>query len=58
MESIEQVEFYECMKITDAGLPFLARLPRLRQVHLDSLPSVTLDGTKVLGPRVRVSYST
>jgi len=39
-------------------LPFLARLPRLRQAHLDSLPSVTLEGTKVFGPRVRVSYST
>ena len=58
MESLEQVEFYECMKITDAGLPFLARLPRLRQVHLDSLPGVTLEGTKVFEPRVRISYST
>jgi hypothetical protein len=58
MESLKQVEFHECMKITDAGLPFLARLPRLRQVHLDSLPGVTLEGTKVFRPRVRVSYST
>jgi hypothetical protein len=30
MTSLEQVEFYECMKITDARLPFVARLPRLR----------------------------
>jgi hypothetical protein len=58
MKSLEQVEFYERMKITDAGLPFLARLPRLRKVHLDSLPGVTLEGTKVFGPRVRISYST
>src|SRR5260370_3660239 len=53
MESLEQVEFYECMKITDAGLPFLARLPRLREVHLDSLPGVTLEGTNCFRPVVR-----
>jgi hypothetical protein len=58
MESLEQVELYECMKVTDAGLPFLARLPRLREVHLDSLPGVTLNGTKVFAPGVQVSYST
>lgn len=58
MESLEQVEFYECLKITDAGLPLLARLPRLREVHLDGLPGVTLAGTKVFKPGVHVYYST
>ena len=58
MESLEQVDFYECLKITDAGLPFLARLPKLREVHLDSLPGVTLEGTKVFGAGVHVYYST
>jgi hypothetical protein len=58
MESLEHVDFYECMKITDAGLSFLARLPRLREVHLDGLPGVTLDGTKVFRPGVHVYYST
>jgi hypothetical protein len=37
---------------------FLAQLPRLREVNLDSLPGVTLDGTRVLLPRVRVKYTT
>jgi hypothetical protein len=58
MDSLEQVELYECMKVTDTGLPFLARLPKLREVHLDSLPGVTLDGTKVFRPGVHVLYST
>lgn len=58
MESLEQVDLYECLKVTDAGLPFLARLPRLREVHLDSLPGVTLEGTKVFRPSVHVYYST
>ena len=58
MESLEQADFYECLKITDAGLPFLARLPRLREVHLDGSPGVTLEGTKVFGPGVQVYYST
>jgi hypothetical protein len=57
LESLEQVEFYECLKVTDAGLSFLARLPRLSEVHLDGLPGVTLNGTKVFRPGVHVYYS-
>ncbi len=57
MESLGEVDLYECLKITDAGLPFLARLPRLREVHLDGLPGVTLEGTKVFRPGVHVYYS-
>jgi hypothetical protein len=44
--------------VADAGLPFLAGLPRLREVHLDSLPGVTLESTQVFPPNVRVRYST
>src|SRR2546421_10334475 len=29
--------------VTDAGLPFLAGLPRLQEVHLEGLPGVTLE---------------
>jgi len=58
MESLEQVDLYECLKVTDAGLPFLARLPRLREVHLDGLPGVTLHGTKVFRVGVHVFHST
>jgi hypothetical protein len=58
MSSLEQIDLYECNGVTDAGLPFLAQLPRLREVHLDSLPGVTLEGTRVFPPRVRVKYTT
>lgn len=58
VESLEQVDLYECLRITDAGLPFLARLPRLRKVHLDGVPGITLGGTEVFRPGVHVYYST
>lgn len=58
MPSLEQVEFYETQGVTDAGLVFLAGLPRLREVHLDGLPGVTLEGTRVFPAHVRVKYST
>ena len=58
MTSFEQIDLYECNHVTDAGLAFLCGLPRLREVHLDSLPGVTLEGTRVLPARVRVHYST
>ena len=58
MPTLEQVELYECQGVSDAGLVFLARLPRLREVHLDGLPQVTLAGTRVFPAHVRVMYST
>jgi hypothetical protein len=58
MATLEKIDLYECNGITDAGLVFLAALPRLREVNLDSLPAVTLAGTRVFPSRVRVSYST
>jgi hypothetical protein len=56
--TLEQVEFYETKGITDAGLPFLATLPRLREVAIDSAPQVTFEGTRVFPSHVRVRYST
>jgi hypothetical protein len=58
MPSLEQVELYECLHVTDAGLVFLAALPRLREVEFSGLPGVTLEGTRVFPPRVRVKYWT
>ncbi len=58
MTSLEQIALYECNHVTDAGLVFLAGLPRLREVNFDSLPGITLEGTRVLPSRVRVKYST
>jgi hypothetical protein len=58
MDSLEQIELYECQHVTDAGLPYLAALPKLKEVHLDSLPGVTLEGTRVFPAPVAVHYST
>ena len=58
MGSLEQVKLYECQHVTDAGLVHLASLPRLREVELAGLPGVTLAGTGVFGPGVRVKYWT
>ena len=58
MPTLEQVEFYECNGVTDAGLAHLAGLPRLREVVLEELPGVTLEGTHVFPAHVRVKYVT
>ena len=58
MPSLEQIELYECQRVTDPGLAPLAALPRLREIHLDGLPGVTLEGTRVFPGNVRVYYST
>ncbi len=58
MPTLEQIEFYECTGITDAGLPHLVKLPKLREVHLDGLPGVTLEGTRVFPKSVHVYHST
>lgn len=58
MQTLEQVDLYECQHVTDAGLVPLAQLPRLREVHLDGLPGVTLAGTRVFPGRVYVAYTT
>jgi hypothetical protein len=44
----------ECKGIIDAGLVFLAALPRLREIHMDGLPGVTHTGTRVFPAHVRV----
>ena len=58
MTSLEQIELYECLHVTDAGLPFLATLPQLRQFEVSGSPGVTLGGTKVFPASVAVRYST
>jgi hypothetical protein len=58
ISSLEQVDLYECQGVTDAGLVYLAQLPRLREVNLDSLPGVTLEGTRVFPAHVRVKHTT
>jgi hypothetical protein len=58
MTSLEQIELYECLHVTDAGLPFLAQLPKLRQFDVSGSPGVTLEGTTVFPASVVVHYST
>jgi hypothetical protein len=58
MDSLEAFELYEVKGVTDAGITFLAGLPRLRTVDLSGMPHVTFEGTRVFPPRVRVRYST
>jgi hypothetical protein len=58
MSSLEEFEAYECEGLSDAGLKFLAGLPRLREVSLSGLPRVTFEGTRVFPEHVRVRYST
>ena len=58
MDSLEQIELYECAHITDAGLASLATLPRLRELNVSGSPGVSLDGTRVLPAQVRVRYET
>jgi hypothetical protein len=56
MDSLEAVELFETKGVGDAGLAFLARLPRLRKVSLSGLPLVTYAGTRVFPDRVRIEY--
>lgn len=56
--TLEQVELYECSGVTDAGLVFLAAMPRLREVALEGLPGVTFEATRVFPAHVRVKYTT
>ncbi len=58
MTSLEQIELYECLHVTDAGLVFLSTLPRLRQFDVSGSPGVTLEGTRVFPASVTVRYST
>jgi hypothetical protein len=57
MASLERVEFWQTVGVTDAGLSALARLPRLREVELSGLPKVTREGTAVFPAHIRVVLS-
>jgi hypothetical protein len=58
MTSLEQIELYECLHVTSAGLAFLSALPNLRKFDVSGSPGVTLEGTKVFPASVTVRYST
>lgn len=56
MTSLERIEFWECTRITNAGITHLSRLPRLREMTLGGSPRVTRDGMTVFPSSVRVNY--
>jgi hypothetical protein len=57
MLTLESVELYETKEVTDAGLAYLAKLPRLREIHLSGLPNVTVGGTRVFPDHVLLEYN-
>jgi hypothetical protein len=58
MTSLEEVELSGCRGITDAGLPHVARLPRLKKVAVDATATITRDGIAVFPPHVHVDFWT
>jgi hypothetical protein len=56
MASLERIEFHHCARVTDAGLPSLAGLPRLRELILGGLPGVTRDGVAAFPAHVQVRF--
>ena len=57
IKSLEEIELWECQKVTDEGISHLATLPKLRKLEVSGLSNVTLAGTTVLPARVQVTYS-
>jgi hypothetical protein len=56
MRTLERLTFEYCKGISNAGLDFLAGLPRLREVRLEGSPLVTREGAKRFPTNVRVVY--
>jgi hypothetical protein len=57
MPSLEHLTLQHTAGITNAGLVFLAGLPRLREVNLEGMPLVTREGAAAFPANVRVRYS-
>jgi len=57
MDTLEQVTFDSCSRLTNAGVATLARLPKLRELCLSGMPKVAADVVNIFPPSVRVRYS-
>ena len=57
MDTLEQVTFSACSRLTNAGVARLARLPRLREIDLGGMPRVTRDVAAAFPSGVRLRYS-
>ena len=56
ISSLESMEFYECSRITNAGVARLVGLPRLREITIGGSPNVTREGMSVFPKAIRVNY--
>lgn len=54
--SLERIEFFDCARISNAGIAFLATLPRLREITVEGSPKVTREGIAIFPDTVRVNY--
>ena len=58
IDSLENVTFDSCAGLSNGGIAVLARLPRLRELRVESMPGVTADVAAWFPSTVRVMYST
>jgi Leucine-rich repeat (LRR) protein len=57
MPSLEEVTFDSCAGLTNGGIATLTRLPRLRELRVESMPRVTADIVGAFAPHVRVRFA-
>jgi hypothetical protein len=57
LRALEKIELYDVQGVTDLGVAALARLPRLKELSIDSSPRVTRAAFAAFGPQVATSYS-
>lgn len=57
MSSLEEIELYDCKKITNVGLALLARMPNLRVITVDGCPKVSREAMTTFPSTIRANYS-
>jgi hypothetical protein len=58
IDSLESITFDSCAGLTNAGIATLARLPRLKELGVESMPGVTRDVAAAFPSHVRVGHWT
>jgi hypothetical protein len=56
MQSLEWLGFEACAGVTNAGIAFLAHLPRLKELSVGLMPGVTREAIASFPAHVRVSF--
>ena len=57
MPSLERIELWQCVGITDMGVASLATLPRLRDITIDGAPAVSRAALALFPSNVHVTCS-